>query len=201
MTIPTKHTQPPGDVITAHVLRDLRALAPDRQLSHTERLRLAERQAAALRRLLDATSDRFPVVLVHSIPCIQVRAVADLPVSGLSFWGDHTWKIHVRAKESLIHRRFSVLHELKHIIDHPQRGCLYDERAYVALGERELIADHFAVCALLPAENLRAAAVAIHDRRELAQHFGVSGHQLALRMAELGIEPVATSNVIERRTP
>jgi len=201
MTIPTKHTPPPGDVIKARVLHDLRTLAPDRHLSHTERLRLAERQAAALRRMLDVTSDRFPVRCLRHIPRIQVRTVADLPVSGITFWGNHTWKIHIRAAESLVHRRFTVLHELKHIIDHPDRGRLYDDRAYIALGERELVADHFAACALLPAEKLKAASLSIQDRRELAQNFGVSGRQLALRMVDLGLTPATTSNVTERRTP
>lgn len=199
MTTLTRQAPPTGDVLGTHVLHDLRGLVPPRHLSHLERLHLAERQAAALRQSLGITTDRFPVRLLRQIPRIQVRTVDDLPVSGITFWGDHTWKIHVRAAESLAHQRFTVLHEFKHILDHPACGALYDERAYVALGERELVADHFAACALLPAENLKAAYATGSDRRDLARRFGVNGRHLALRLAELGLEPHLNTHVTERR--
>lgn len=198
MTTPTR-PGPQPTVTVPHLLHDLRALTPDRQLSHVERLRLAERQAAVLRRALGVTDDRFPIRLLRDIPHICVRTVDDLPVSGLTFWGDHTWKIQIRSEESLTHRRFTVLHEFKHIIDHPVSGRLYDERAYVAIGERELVADHFAACALLPAKNLKTACTTQPDRRELARRFGVGGRQLALRLAELGLDCDSTTNVTERR--
>lgn len=200
MTTSTKPALCQPGVIVPHVLHDLRALTPDRPLSHVERLRLAERQATELRRMLGVTDDRFPIHLLRHIPRVCVRIIDDLPVSGLTFWGDHTWKIQIRSEESLIHRRFTVLHEFKHIIDHPVSARLYDERAYVAIGERELIADHFAACALLPAENLKTACTTQADRRELARRFGVGGRQLALRIAELGLDcDHDTTNVTERR--
>lgn len=203
MTTPTTpQTQSEAPVIVPLVLRDLRALTPDRTLSHIESLRLAEHQATGLRQLLGVAHDRFPIQLIRQIPHISIRTVSDLPVSGLTFWGEHTWKIQVRADESLIHRRFTVLHELKHIIDHPLQGHLYDERAYVATGERELVADYFAACALMPADCLRTAQALISDRKALAAHFGVSGRQMALRLAELdllGEATTAPNNVTERR--
>jgi predicted transcriptional regulator len=198
MTTPNKPGHLPA-VAAASLLHDLRALTPDRQLSHLERLRLAELQATALRRMLGVTEDRFPIHLLRDIPRVCVRTVDDLPVSGLTFWGEHTWKIQIRSEESLTHRRFTVLHEFKHIIDHPVCGRLYDERAYVAAGERELVADHFASCVLLPAKNLKTACDTTADRRELAQQFGVSRRQIALRMAELGLSSVDTPAITERR--
>jgi predicted transcriptional regulator len=198
MTTPTKPGHLP-DVTATSLLHDLRALTPDRQLSHLERLRLAELQATALRGMLGVTKDQFPIHLLRDVPRVCVRTVDDLPVSGLTFWGEHTWKIQIRSEESVTHRRFTVLHEFKHIIDHPVCGRLYDERAYVAVGERELVADHFAACVLLPAKNLKTACGSTADRRELARQFGVSGRQLALRMAELGLACAQTTTITERR--
>lgn len=189
MTTPTQsQTRPEATVIVPLVLHDLRALTPARRLSHIESLRLAERQATALRQLLQIAEDRFPIHRIRQIPHVSIRTVCDLPVSGLTFWGEHTWKIQVRAGESLVHRRFTVLHELKHIIDHPLHTRLYDERAYVATGERELVADYFSACALIPADRLRAAHSQTNNRKALAAHFGVSGRQMARRIAELGLD-------------
>lgn len=174
-------------------LFEMRSLTPHRRTSHLESLRLAAHQAAALRDLLGVHTDRFDTDLVASLPRVTVQAVANLPASGASFWGNGTWHIHLHADEPDTHRHFTVLHELKHIIDHPVQKNVYDERAFVVYGEREIIADYFAACVLIPEARLRAAYARTQDHGELAARFDVSKRRLLLRLSEIGLTDTITT--------
>ena len=165
----------------------LRALVPDRRVSHLESLRIAERQAQALRTLLHVDGDFFDTEAIASIARIQIDLVEDIPLSGASFWSGDTWHIHIRTDEPVTHRRFTSLHELKHILDHPVQQHVYDERAFVCYGERELIADYFASCVLVPEDRLRAAYRDTKDHKELAARFGVSVRRILHRLSELDL--------------
>ncbi len=192
-----------SDINFDTVLHTLRALVPDRHVSHLESLHIAEQQADLLRDILHITTDTFPVDLIEKIPFVSITPVHELPVSGIAFWGDHTWKIHIRAEEPLSRRRFNTLHEFKHVIDHPNLGRLYDGRPHVAAGERELVADHFAACVLMPADQLRRASLETVDRCTLAGRFHVDHTQLGHRLDDLDLTPIAPEQlsiyVTERR--
>lgn len=84
-------------------------------------------------------------------------------------------------------RRFTVLHELKHVLDHPTQHVIYDERALVSYGERELIADYFARCVLMPANRLRRLFATTTDRDLLAARFGVTRRALQQRLSDIGL--------------
>ncbi len=168
-------------------LAPLRALVPNRRVSHLESLRIAERQAQALRALLHVDGDYFDTDAIASIARVKIDLVEDIPLSGASFWSNGIWHIHVRADEPITHRRFTGLHELKHILDHPVQQHVYDERAFVCYGERELIADYFASCVLVPEDRLRAAYQETQDHRELAKRFGVSVRRILHRLSELDL--------------
>lgn len=156
-------------------------------MSHFESLRIAERQAKALREILHVDSDYIDTSAIASIARIQIDLVPDIPLSGASFWSNGTWHIHVRADEPVVHRRFTVLHELKHILDHPVQHHVYDERAFVCYGERELIADYFAGCVLVPEDRLRAAYQEHRDHRTLSWLFGVSVRRILHRLSEIDL--------------
>lgn len=102
-------------------LTALRALAHDSAHSMEDMLRIAHAQAALLRSLLTASSHHIPDHLSALIPSIQVEHVADIPVAGISFWARNHWHIHVRSTDSTENQITTVLHQLKHIIDHPLR--------------------------------------------------------------------------------
>lgn len=177
----------PGAPELQNALHDLRALVPNQHVSHIEALRITERQASALRRALGAHDDYFDVDIVGHIPRISVQHVNDLPAKGASFWGHGTWHIHVRTQESTMERRFTVLHELKHVLDHPTQHLIYDERALVSYGERELIADYFARCVLMPANRLRRLFATTTDRDLLAARFGVTRRTVQQRLSDIGL--------------
>lgn len=183
----TDEAKPPTAADQQSVLQQLRALVPDRRVSHLESLRIAERQAQALREILHVDSDYIDTDAIASIARIQIDLVPDIPLSGASFWSNGTWHIHVRADEPVVHRRFTVLHELKHILDHHVQQHVYDERAFVCYGERELIADYFAACVLVPEDRLRAAYQEHQDHRTLSWLFGVSVRRILHRLSEIDL--------------
>lgn len=184
---PAEDRLPPSVAELRAAFAPLRSLVPDRRVSHLESLRIAGRQANALRELLHVEDDYIDTDAIASIARIQIDLVDDIPLSGASFWSGDTWHIHVRADEPITHRRFTVLHELKHILDHPVQHHVYDERAFVCYGERELIADYFAACVLVPEDKLRSAYQETHDHHELAARFGVSVRRILHRLSELDL--------------
>lgn len=126
---------------TAHTLAALRALAAKPFASFADALRASEAQAQLLSDLLAAHAGQ-PLFARHVdlIPTILVEQIDELPVAGLSFWGNGRWHIHIRATDASYIQNSAMLHELKHIIDHPVR------RQPNALSDAdwEALANHFA---------------------------------------------------------
>lgn len=136
-------------------LAALRALSAEPAASIQDALRTAEAQAHLLRdRLLPVAPEQMAASLTNLIPSILVEHIDDMPVSGISFWGNGHWHIHLRARDPLDLQLFTILHELKHIIDHPlqrQGNSLSD-------ADWEVCADHFATQVLTPRPSLITTA-------------------------------------------
>ncbi|MGW2120165.1 hypothetical protein [Streptomyces sp. NPDC001758] len=114
--------------------------------------RIAAQQALLLRELLPGPARQASTHLTNLIPSIIVESVAHLPVAGIAYWANRHWHIHVREDDSADEQAFTVLHQLKHIIDHPIR------RATTAFSSADwdVLAKHFACLAL--ARELTAAS-------------------------------------------
>lgn len=201
-TLPMKTSldriSPSPQATTGHptgLLQCLRALTPDRRPSHIESLRVAKHQADLLRRLLNVTTDNFPDDQLEHLPRIRVEYVENQAVPASCTWADGHWRIQVSATLPTMTRRELILHEIKHILDYPQRDRVEDGRAMVRDGERELVADYFAACCLIPEQRLRKARTTSH--RRLAHRFDVDLHQLAHRLSETGLTATLSP---ERRT-
>lgn len=123
------------------VLTALRALAAGPSGSIADAHDTANRQATHLRGLLPNTSDQFPASLTGLIPRILVAYIDTMPVPGSSFWATGHWHIHIRASDPAATQTFTVLHELKHIIDHPLRRHLANPTSDI---DWEAVANHFA---------------------------------------------------------
>lgn len=131
----------------AGVLAALRALVTGPYESLADVWQIAEAQARLFRDLLPTRDDWLPSIVTDLIPCIAVEQIDIIPVAGTAFWGRGHWSIHLRAADTADAQRFTVLHEFKHIIDHPLRGD-----SQLTTDEWEAAADHFArtVMARLP---------------------------------------------------
>ena len=183
----TTTSQPGGSVLAR-----LRALAPSHTLTLDEALLLAERQANLLLGLSGGPVVPVPSSMVSDQPRITVEHDPSLPseaASGCSDWDSHrrTWVISLNPTEPRRRRRFTVLHEYKHIIDHPAPGIRPSRYAYQR-PVAEIVADYFAGCVLIPKRLLAAAYYdGIQRPADLAQLFDVSQEAIRVRLAQIGL--------------
>ena len=170
------------------VLAILRSLMPRRLLTTREAQVVAELQANRLLELAGLPQAPVPNELITELPRIAVRLDPDLPVSGCAQWVSGRWLISLNASEPWTRQRFSLAHELKHVIDHPGVNIVYagDQQA-------EYLADYFAACLLMPRRYVRAVWYdGMQSLAALSEHFGVSERAMAVRLQYLGLrEPTA----------
>lgn len=167
----------------------LRALMPDRPLGFHEALRLAEEQASLLLELTETTHPAVPERVITELPRIEVRRLAPFPTSGASHWSKGKWRVAINANEPATRQRFSLAHELKHIVDHRDASLLY---AALPAREREQmierICDYFAGCLLMPRPWVSAAyANGTQHPMDLAQIFSVSPTAMGVRLNQIGL--------------
>src|SRR4051812_36366488 len=99
------------------LLGDLRSLTPQRRLSRTEAYSIAERQATRLLVRAGITSAPVPTDVMSRLPFVQVEARPLIEVSGGTKWIKPRWIILLNSYEPSVRQRFSLAHELKHVID------------------------------------------------------------------------------------
>jgi hypothetical protein len=177
-----------GDITTPSVIGTLRAIAPTRQLTFAESLRIAKLQAITLLRTLGIEDGPVPVEFVDYLPRVRVIQ-ATLPVSGVSHWTGTEWIITVNTHECWRRQRSTIAHELKHIIDHTHSDNLYSgDRFRTAAEQAEIAATYFAGCVLVPRNVLKQAWFGgIQCTNELADYFDVTPAAIRVRLAQTGI--------------
>jgi len=145
-----KNTTP---TVTPGALTALRDLGREPASSMEAMRHIAAEQARLLRRLLPGLTRQSAAYLADLVPTVVVEHVARPPVPGITYWANHRWHIHVREDESADEQAFTVLHQLKCIIDHPLR------RAATVFGDADwdALANHFASQVLIR-ESIRASA-------------------------------------------
>lgn len=177
------------------MLAALRRLHPNRPLDLTDALWLAERQANRLLQLRGAAHD-VPVAttIVTELPRITAEHDPNLPkdaASGCSTWDyqRRSWVISLNPTEPRTRRRFTVLHEYKHILDHGSPGIrLSGNVTSFQRPAEEVIADYFAGCVLIPKRLLSAAFYdGIQHPRDLAELFDVSEAAIRVRLSQIGL--------------
>lgn len=160
---------------------------PRRALADHEARSVAERQALRLASLLDLTGPVIDLNAVAALPRLDVRTRAGLPVSGFSEWSRSRWVIAINEDDHPTRQRFTLAHELKHVLDNPFIEALYPGRDGTPSGQRaEAICDYFAACLLMPRPAVKMAWGLGHQRTDdLAAHFGVSRAAMGLRLHQL----------------
>jgi hypothetical protein len=181
--------------ITANgtLLERLRALVPDRSLTATEARFIAERQAGLLLDELGIEMPAVPHQLLAELPFLIVARRSDLPTSGLTTRTDSGWVVVLRSSEAEVRQRFSLAHELKHVLDDPFIGRLYPRLGRASADERaERICDYFAACLLMPRSWLtRDWCGGLQNLARLAGRYRVSRRAMEVRLTELGLlEPI-----------
>jgi Zn-dependent peptidase ImmA (M78 family) len=180
--------------VTPHEqLRELRAAMPRRSLQINEAKHIAERQAALLRwQLSQAATPAMPTDVLTALPFLTVVFRDRLAKSALATKTERGWVIVLRADEPLVRQRFSLAHEIKHLLDDElttSRRPLYVPSATHSADEQtERVCDHFAACLLMPKMLLRRDWTSgIQEPLRLARRYQVSKTALEIRLRELGL--------------
>jgi hypothetical protein len=175
------------------VVSTLRDFVPLRPLTRHEALMIAERQALTFLTLVGATEPPFPEQLIADLPRLEVRRISPFPASGATQWIRGRWVVVINGSEPETRGRFSLAHELKHILDHP-----FVDRLYGAIDSRdrhdwiEQVCDYFAGCLLVPRPWLkRSYTTDTQDPTELAERFGVSRQAMVTRLRQVGLAEIA----------
>jgi Zn-dependent peptidase ImmA (M78 family) len=169
------------------IVSELRSLVPVRPLRYHEHLQLAERQASHLLQLLD---QRQPAVELAWLTDLDGVTVVLQPrwkmegLSGLTTWHEGRWIIGINKNNSHARRRFTLCHELKHLLDATRDKITYRD---IDEAQREQIANYFAACYLMPKMWVRRAWTGgIQDPEALAGLFKVSTEAMTTRLTYLG---------------
>lgn len=170
-----------------NLLADLRSLSPQRRLTATEAYSVAERQATRLLQRSGITSGPVPTEVITELPFVQVATRRLLPASGATRWVKPRWVILLNGLESPSRQRFSLAHELKHVLDHTHRQMRVLDTPTKHLAN-ERLCDYFAACLLMPRSWVKQAyGSGVQDVVALAERFEVSPQAMQVRLLQLGL--------------
>ncbi|ABD10293.1 hypothetical protein ThrDRAFT_01720 [Frankia casuarinae] len=187
------------------ILTRVREIIPVRAITQGEALILAERQAALLLQLLAIRAVPVDVFKISELPNVEVQvkpryemsAIAELPetseVGGVTHMRrDGRTVFTINREDPVGRRRFSLAHEVKHLIDDPAVEIMYAKFGYGKPENRarqiERVCDHFAACFLMPRTVLKRAWVnGLQDLEALAEQFKVSMSAMQIRLKYLGL--------------
>jgi hypothetical protein len=177
------------DVETGSLLEKLRAITPRRPLTPTEARFVAARQAALLLSELNVQVPGMPESVLAELPFLTVARHDRFPTSGMTTQTSDGWVVVLKGTEPKVRQRFSLAHELKHIIDDPFIRVLYPPLGGVSAEARaEAICDYFAGCLLMPKGWLvRDWCSGRQNIERLAEHYAVSRAAIRVRLTQLGL--------------
>jgi predicted transcriptional regulator len=188
--------------VSAGVINTLRDFVPIRPLTRTEALSIAERQAQRFLELHGVTTPPLDEQLIEGLPRIDVKRLSPWAYSGSTEWSRGRWLIVLNGAEPRTRQRFSLAHELKHVVDHVYARQLYGavepaaRQAWI-----EQVCDYFAGCLLVPRPMLkRVWSMQTQDLASLAARFRVSQQAMKTRLSQVGLVPAGPRCAPPRRS-
>ncbi|UCB42919.1 MAG: ImmA/IrrE family metallo-endopeptidase [Dehalococcoidales bacterium] len=98
------------------------------------------------------------------------------------------WVIQIPDTASPSHNRFALFHEAFHIIAHSRcQSPVFSKRGANQGSFNELLADYFAICVLMPREQVREKWVEAKDLKKMADTFEVPKSTMWLRLREMDL--------------
>lgn len=179
----------PALVPGSDLISDLRRLVPDRSLTWSEAHSVAERQAALLLDLAGIAEPPMPQFIICNLPGLVVDWRDDWPAEATTFHAADYWRIVIRASDIRQRQRFSLAHELKHVLDDPAIDRLFAHLSAPQRQERgERLCNYFAACLLMPRPWIKHDwGGGLQNIRSLARRYYVSPEAMRTRLSELGL--------------
>ena len=105
---------------------------------------------------------------------LEVRLVPLKSAHGAVWRIKDGWVIHLNSKDSSARRRFTLYHELFHILTHCNVSPVFKKAPYQREGTfNELLADHFSAVMIMPEEMMRKKWPEVKDISKMAVIFDV----------------------------
>jgi len=177
-------------------LAAVRGLVPQRALTPGESRQVIERQATRLLKLAGIEGPPVPVrELVESLPRVEVKRFPGLPTSGRTQWAGNRWVILVSSDDSPVRQRFSLGHEVAHVVYHPLEDVLPALETTTSEERLEQACEYFSACLLMPRMWIKRAYCeeGIQDVPSLSRLFNVSWVAMQVRLEQLGLVQRARS--------
>lgn len=189
-----------GDI---DVIAELRRLMPRRAMTWSEAYSVAERQAVRLLQLMHVAEPPVPMFVVSSLAGISVDRRSDWPTSGMAIAHKPGWRIVLCSSEPRQRQRYSLAHELKHVLDDPFGEQLYGHLTPNKRQTRaEALCNHFAACLMMPRVWIKHDFYGGMQRvATLARRYYMSQQAIRRRLAELGLAPVRDHRLPEAKHP
>ena len=190
--------------ITINALRNMMSAS---SVTGHEAYAVAEKQAHKFLHLSGCTVPGDITPAIEALPKVRIDIRPNMPVSGAVEWVGGYWQILINADEPPTRQRFSLAHELKHMIDHAfipienDTNHLSEDEEPSRNTHHESVCDYFAGCLLVPRPWLKTIwASGIQDLDQLANLFGVSRQAMAVRLSQTGLSetPVLDYSVQNR---
>jgi hypothetical protein len=108
----------------------------------------------------------------NKIPII-VRHVPLKANHGAVWKLDDCWIIHLNECDSPAKQRFTLYHELFHVLAHSEGNCKFKKSKDTGIHFNEALADHFSASVLIPREFARQKWTEYHDVNNVADIFDV----------------------------
>lgn len=190
------------------LIDELRALAPKRPLTYGQSVRVARLQSERLRAWVHPGEPAINLVWFIHQQAVPVQFVPSYVIggeSGVTTDGvDGRLRTFINRGEPKLRHRFSLMHELKHILDfqdaatlHANLGCGNEKRQKDQI---EFIANEFAAHVLMPAPLVQEVWFATQNIDVAAIAFDVSPEAMKTRLEKLNLigEPLKLSRTYFR---
>lgn len=182
------------DLGIRHIIKELRALMPHRALPLGESYLLAEKQANYALQLLGQREPDVNLGWILELPKVEVQLGPRYKMDGLSGFTTFSrgrYVVMVNKNDSHSRRRFTLAHELKHLLDYTAAPVIHRDLGYGdptrQAQQIESICNHFAACLLMPRTWIKHAWTnGIRDIAALAGLFNVSEEAMNKRLRFLG---------------
>jgi Zn-dependent peptidase ImmA (M78 family) len=114
------------------------------------------------------------IIIVYSSQPVEVRLVPLKSAHGAVWRLKDGWIIHLNNKDSSARRRFTIYHELFHILAHCNASPVFKKSPSRREGIfNELLADHFSAIMVMPEEMILKKWKEVKDLRKMAAIFDV----------------------------
>lgn len=180
-----------------YLLHDLRALIPGEELTLASLFSLLDRLAMAIRLDAGIFTDDLPDSVAAQVCRLRLEET-DLPVAGFSYWDSEAraWAVARNPSDSVESRRFTLWHEIGHILWRGNEARLFANLSAVEASHlAEYAAEYFAGEVLMPR---RLVEHAFHDGintpSELADRFRVSPLAMRWKLAQTDLPEVSSDD-------